>query len=754
MNFEGKKYSTVVGDKTVTIETGRLAGQAGGAVTIGIDESIVFAAATMGGVRDGIDFFPLSVEYEERLYAGGKIPGSFFRREGRASTESILTARLTDRPLRPLFQDGMRNEVQVIMYSFSADGINPLDILAINAASTAIMISDIPWAGPVGAVRIGRVNGEFVVNPTFAEMEVSDLDLRLAGTKDAILMVECGANEIPEDVMAQALDLGHASIQPLIDLQTKMAAEIGKPKREVKLFLPDAEALKKVFDRVSGQMNELLDKPLSKVEFYSGMDKIKEEAQAELCVVPEGADASSYLTVGTFKEAFNQAEMDVVRERILSQGKRPDGRTPTQIRPIWCDVGLSPRAHGTGLFTRGETQILSFATLATLGEAQELDNLSPIKTKRYMHHYNFPPFSTGEAKMLRGQSRREVGHGALAERALEPVIPAEESFPYAIRVVSEALSSNGSTSMGSVCGSTLALMDAGVPIKAPVSGVAMGLITDATGRYQILTDIQGTEDHLGDMDFKVAGTAAGITALQMDIKISGLSAQMMKEALEQARTARMSIMDKMLAALAEPRADLKPHAPRIITVKIPVDKIGALIGPGGKNIRALQEETGVKIDIEEDGTVYIASTNGEGAKIARERIEGLGESVVVGNIYTGKVVRIEAFGAFVNLLPGVDGLVHISQLASERVNTVEDVCVLGDELTVMVTDIDPAGKIRLSRQAVLEGWSAEEAREKDKGGRSGGGSRGGDRGGRGGDRGGNRGGGDRGRSGGGDRNRR
>ncbi|MBL8079434.1 MAG: polyribonucleotide nucleotidyltransferase [Anaerolineales bacterium] len=751
MNFEGKKYSTVVGNKTVTIETGRLAGQAGGALTIGIDEAIVFASATMGGVRDGIDFFPLSVEYEERLYAGGKIPGSFFRREGRASTESILTARLTDRPLRPLFQDGMRNEVQVIMYSFSSDGINPLDILAINAASTAIMISDIPWGGPVGAVRIGRVNGEFVVNPTFAEIETSDLDLRLAGTKDAILMVECGANEIPEDIMAQALDLGHQSIQPLIDLQLKIAAEIGKPKREVKLYIPDAESMKKVFDRVSGQMNELLDKPLSKVEFYAGMDKIKEEAQAELCTVPEGADASSYLSTATFKEAFNQAEMDVVRERILSMGKRPDGRTPTQIRPIWCDVGVSPRAHGTGLFTRGETQILSFATLATLGEAQELDNLSPVKTKRYMHHYNFPPFSTGEVKPLRGQSRREVGHGALAERALEPVIPAEESFPYAIRVVSEALSSNGSTSMGSVCGSTLALMDAGVPIKAPVSGVAMGLITDSTGRYQILTDIQGTEDHLGDMDFKVAGTSAGITALQMDIKISGLSAKMMKEALEQARTARMSIMEKMLAALAEPRPELKPHAPRIITVKIPIDKIGALIGPGGKNIRALQEETGVKIDIEEDGTVYIASTSAEGAKIAQERIAGLGESAVVGNIYTGKVVRIEAFGAFVNIMPGIDGLVHISQLASERVNTVEDVCRLGDELTVMVTDIDPAGKIRLSRQAVLEGWSAEEAREKDKGGRSGGGGRGGDRNGgsRGGDRGGR--GGDRGRSGGGDR---
>ncbi len=736
MNHEGKKYSTVVGNKTVTIETGRLAGQAGGALTLGIDEAIVFASATMGGVREGIDFFPLSVDYEERLYAGGKIPGSFFRREGRASTESILTARLTDRPLRPLFQDGMRNEVQVIMYSFSSDGVNPLDILAINAASTAIMISDIPWGGPVGAVRVGRVNGEFIINPTFAEMDASDLDLRIAGTKDAILMVECGANEIPEDVMAQALDLGHQSIQPLIDLQLQIAKEIGKPKREVTLHLPSDEVKKKVFDNVSGPMNELLDKPLSKVEFYSGMTAIKETAEAEFCAVPEGGNPADYMAVNEFREAFELAEQAVVRERILSMGKRPDGRTPTDIRPIWCDVGVSPRAHGTGLFTRGETQILSFATLATLGEAQELDNLSPVKTKRYMHHYNFPPFSTGEVKPLRGQSRREVGHGALAERALEPVIPAEESFPYAIRVVSEALSSNGSTSMGSVCGSTLALMDAGVPIKAPVSGVAMGLITDETGRYKILTDIQGTEDHLGDMDFKVAGTAKGITALQMDIKISGLSADMMKEALEQARVARMSIMDKMLAVLPESRKELKPHAPRIITVKIPVDKIGALIGPGGKNIRALQDETGVKIDIEEDGTVYIASVDGTGAKVAQERIEAMGESVVIGNIYTGKVVRIEAFGAFVNILPGVDGLVHISQLDSERVNAVEDVCVIGDELTVMVTDIDPQGKIRLSRQAVLEGWSVEEAREKDKGGRNGGGGRGGSRGGnnRGGDR--------------------
>jgi polyribonucleotide nucleotidyltransferase len=741
MKPELKRYSAVVGTRTFTFETGTLAAQAGGAVTFGVEDSIVFAAATMGGIREGIDFFPLSVDFEERMYAGGKIPGSFFRREGRASTDSILVSRLTDRPLRPLFAHGMRNEVQVIMYTFSADGVNPLDILAINAASAAVMISDIPWAGPVGAVRVGRINGEFVLNPTFEEINASDLDLRIAGTKDAILMVECGANEIPEDVMVAALELGHQAMQPIIDLQLKMQAEIGKPKREVTLTTANEDLQKKVFESVSAKMNELLDKPLSKGEFYGGMDELQAAVVAELCV--EG-DATAPAAKDV-KSAFSEAEHKIVRERILSMGKRPDGRTPTEIRPIWCEVGLSPRAHGTGLFTRGETQVLSFATLGTLGEAQELDNLSPEKNKRYMHHYSFPPFSTGEVKMLRGQSRREVGHGALAERALEPVIPAEESFPYAIRVVSEALSSNGSTSMGSVCGSTLALMDAGVPIKAPVSGVAMGLITDESGRYQILTDIQGTEDHLGDMDFKVAGTAEGITALQMDIKISGLSAQMMKEALAQAHTARMSIMEKMLAALPEARAELKPHAPRIITVKIPIDKIGALIGPGGKNIRALQEETHTKIDIQEDGTVYIASTDGVGAKIAQERVAGLTESVVIGNIYTGKVVRIEAFGAFVNLLPGVDGLVHISQLASERVNSVEDVCAMGDELTVMVTDVDPQGKIRLSRQAVLEGWSAEEAREKDarKSGPRPGGARGGDRNG-------SRGG-DRGRSGGGDR---
>jgi polyribonucleotide nucleotidyltransferase len=747
MKPEVKRYTTLVGSREIAVETGKLAAQAGGAVTVHLNDSIVFAAATMGGIREGIDFFPLSVDYEERMYAGGKIPGSFFRREGRPTTDAILVARLTDRPLRPLFPEGMRNEVQVIMYSLSADADNPLDILAINAASAAIMISDIPWNGPVAAVRVGRVDGQFVANPTFAEIDQSDLDLRIAGTRDAILMVEAGADEIPEDVMVAALEYGHKAIQPLIDLQLKMQAEVGKPKRVITYALPDQALQEKVYARVSGPMNNLLDQPLMKAEFYAGMDVLLQNLVAEL--IPSSSSAKMTVadegdveeipefalpgvpSVANVKEAFAEAEKKVVRSRILDLGKRPDGRTPTEIRPIWCEVGFSPRAHGSGLFTRGETQVLTLATLGTLRESQEIDSLSPVDSKRYMHHYNFPPFSTGEVKMVRGQSRREIGHGALAERALLPVIPAEESFPYALRLVSEVLASNGSSSMASVCGSTLALMDTGVPIKAPVAGVAMGLVMEGS-RYQILTDIQGTEDHLGDMDFKVAGTAEGITALQMDIKISGLSTEIMKQALEQARQARLFILGKILEVIPAPRPELKPHTPRITTVKIPSDKIGAIIGPGGKNIRALQEETGTKIDIEEDGTIYIASTNGEGAQMARERIEAITETAQLGRIYTGKVVRVADFGAFVEILPGTDGMVHISQLDSERVEKVEDVCKLGDEISVMVTGIDPMGKIRLSRQAVLEGWTIEEAQERDArksgGGRPGGNSRpGGDR---------------------------
>jgi len=748
MDKNGKQFNAVVGDRIIEFETGKLAGQAGGSVTIRLGDSMVFAAATMAAQpRENAGFFPLTVEYEERMYAGGRIPGSFFRREGRPSTDAILTARLTDRPLRPLFDQSIRNEVQVIMFSLSADQENPLDILAITAASAAIMISDIPWGGPVGAVRIGRVAGKFIVNPTFSEMEVSDLDLRIAGTRDAILMVECGANELPEDVMVAALEFGHQSLQPMIDVQEQMVSEVGKPKREVPTFPVDATVLAEVEQRAAGSLNSALDAPHDKAALYAAVDALEAELVAEL----GGEDAAK---VDAVKVAFEETYKKVVRERILERGLRPDGRGKTEIRPIWCEVGNSPRAHGSGLFTRGETQVLTMATLGTPKEAQELDSLTPTETKRYMHHYNFPPYSTGEVKMLRGQSRREIGHGALAERALEPVIPSEDVFPYTLRLVSEVLSSNGSSSMGSVCGSTLALMDTGVPIKAPVAGVAMGLIKEQDN-YAILTDIQGLEDHLGDMDFKVAGTTTGITALQMDIKIKGLTSEIMSKALAQARTARLEILDKMLAVLSAPRPELKPHVPRITIVKIPVDKIGAIIGPGGKNIRALQEETNTKIDINDDGTVFIAATDKTSEMMARERIESITETPQLGRIYTGKVVRTTDFGAFVEIIPNVDGMVHISQLDTERVQSVTDVVNVGDELTVMITNIDGDGKIRLSRQAVLEGWTLEQAQEMDRGGSRGGGGGGNRSGGRpggdrGGDRGGNRYGGDR-RGGGGDR---
>jgi polyribonucleotide nucleotidyltransferase len=736
MKPEVKEYTAMVGGRPVVIETGKLAAQAGGSVTVRLGDSVVFAAATMSrDAKPGQDFFPLTVEYEERMYAGGRIPGSFFRKEGRPTEEAILTARLTDRPLRPLFSKDIRNEVQVIMFSLSADGENPLDILAINAASAALMISDIPWGGPVGAVRIGLVDGEFVINPSFEQIEKGELDLRLAGTRDAILMVECGSNEIDEARMVEALALGHQSILPIIAAQEKMAAEIGKAKRKVMLFPINAALVAELEPRLAPAMNAALDAPHKKADLNQAIEDLEEKTVAELA-------ADDPQKAGEVKEAFEEIFKQVVRQRILTRKLRPDGRGLTEIRPIWCEVGVSPRAHGSGLFTRGETQVITLATLGTPKEAQELDNLTPNDSKRYMHHYNFPPYSTGEVKMLRGSSRREVGHGALAERALIPVIPSTDEFPYTLRLVSEVLASNGSSSMASVCGSTLALMDTGVPIKAPVAGVAMGLIKEGDN-YVILTDIQGAEDHLGDMDFKVAGTDKGITALQMDIKIKGITPEIMSRALAQANTARRFILDQMLAVISAPRPELRSFVPRITIIKVPVEKIGAIIGPGGKNIRALQEETGTKIDIADDGTVYIAATNSVGEAAARERIEGLTETARVGQIYTGKVVRVEAYGAFVSILPNTDGMVHISQLDSERVEKVEDVCNLGDELTVMVTGIDEAGKVRLSRQAVLEGWTAEEAAAKDskrsggdRGGRPGGDRRGGgDRGGRGGDRG-------------------
>ncbi len=717
MKPESKQFSATVGGKDFLFETGRLALQAGGSVTLQLGDTMVFAAATMSdSIRTGIDFFPLSVDYEERMYAGGKIPGSFFRREGRPSEDAILTARLTDRPIRPLFPKDMRNDVQVILYSFSVDGENPIDILAINAASAALMISDIPFGGPVAAVRIGLINGQFVLYPSFEELDKSTLDLRIAGTRDAILMVECGSSEISEAKMVEALEFGHKAIQPLIDLQERMAAEAGKAKRSYPSFQADEALLADVFQRASGPLNQIFDQPYEKSPRYAALDEVKDSLVLEL----GGEDEAR---INEVKSAFEEALKKVVRSRISERGLRPDGRGLTEIRNIWCEVDVSPRAHGSGLFTRGETQVLTLATLGTPREAQELDTLTPTESKRYMHHYNFPPFSTGEVRPLRGSSRREIGHGALAERALLPVIPPETVFPYALRLVSEVLSSNGSTSMASVCGSTLALMDTGVPIKAPVAGVAMGLIKEHEN-YSILTDILGMEDHLGDMDFKVAGTDKGITALQMDIKITGITPEIMSKALEQARVGRLSILDKMMEVIPVPRPELKPHAPRITVVKIPTEKIGAVIGPGGKMIRSIQEETGAKIDIAEDGTVFIATADSDSALLARDRIEALTESAVVGRIYTGKVVRVADFGAFVEILPNIDGMVHISQLDSQRVNKVEDVVRLGDEITVMVTGIDEQGKIRLSRQAVLEGWTVEEAAEHDRprsGGRSSGG---------------------------------
>ena len=719
MQPEGKTFRTRVGDKEFILETGRLAGQAGGAVTVRVGDTMVFAAATMSDQpRQGIDFFPLTVDYEERMYAGGRIPGSFFRREGRPSEEAILVARLTDRPLRPLFPKDLRNDVQVILYSFSADTENPIDIPALNAASAALMISDIPWGGPVGAVRVGRIDGKFVANPTFGEKAQSDLDLRMAGTRDAILMVECGADVVSEDVMVAALEFGQQSMQEIINLQERMAAEVGKPKRDYTHFALDEDLKTSVYQRVEGVLNEIFAQPYVKEQRNIALDELKEAVITEFSTEDESLSAS-------LSQAFDDALKTVVRKRILEDGVRPDGRGPTEIRPIWCQVEVSPRAHGSGLFTRGETQVITLATLGTPREAQEMDTLSSTENKRYIHHYNFPPFSTGEVRPLRGASRRDVGHGALAERALIPVIPPESEFPYTLRLVSEVLSSNGSTSMGAVCGSTLALMDTGVPIKAPVAGVAMGLIKGEGEQYTVLTDILGMEDHLGDMDFKVAGTPKGITALQMDMKVKGITKEIMAQALEQARQGRMHILDKMLEVIPAPRPELKPHTPRITIVHIPVDKIGAVIGPGGKMIRSIQEETNTRIDIEEDGSIFIAATDGEGERMARERILSLTEVPEIGRIYTGRVVRITDFGAFVEILPNTDGMVHISQLDTERVERVEDVVRMGDEITVMVTDIDPGGKIRLSRQAVLEGWTAEEASMRDRPGgrRPGGGGR-------------------------------
>jgi polyribonucleotide nucleotidyltransferase len=603
----------------------------------------------------------------------------------------------------------MRNDVQVIITALSVDQIHDPDMLAILGASAALTISDVPFAGPVGVTRVGYIDGEFVFNPTLPQTEESVLDMRLAGTADAMLMVEASAKEVSEELVVEAIRQGHKALQPMLTLQKEMQQTLGKPKREYPVFTAPTGLDEIVASRVSDKLRQVLATTVIKQERAGAIDEIREELLDELEEQYDPRD---------IRNVFYSLMRDMVRTAILDEGRRPDGRDTTTIRSLSSEVGLSPRAHGSGLFTRGETQALTIATLGTPRDAQALDDLYPDEIKRYMHHYNFPPYSTGETSPLRGASRREIGHGALAERALLPVLPSEEEFPYTIRLVSEVLSSNGSTSMASVCGSTLALMDAGVPITRPVAGIAMGLVME-DGRYQILTDIQGLEDFLGDMDFKVAGTQEGITALQMDIKVKGISFDIMAQALAQAREGRLRILDSMTQAIAEPRPDLSPYAPRLTIIKIDPEKIGAVIGPGGKVIRSIQEETDVKIDIEEDGSVYIASTEGPSAERARKMIEALVEEPEIGRIYTGRVVRITDFGAFVEFFPGQDGLVHISQLADYRVPSVSDVVQLGDEIMVMVIDIDREGKVRLSRQAVLEGWTAEEARARDRAGRGG-----------------------------------
>jgi polyribonucleotide nucleotidyltransferase len=719
-------FSAPIGEHTVNIETGRLAALAGGSVTVTSGDTVVFAAATMSPhPRVGIDFFPLSVDFEERLYAVGRIPGSFFRREGRPHEKMILMSRLIDRPLRPLFPKDMRNDVQVILSTLSTGQEHNMDVLGIIAASAALTISDIPFDGPIGGVRVGYIDEQFVLNPLIPRMVDSQLDLRLAGTADAIIMVEAGADQVPEEVAIEALRVGHQAMQPIIELQNQMRAELGKPKRDYPSFVVDQQVKDVIGQRVRGSLAQLVGEHTERDERNAAVDALRDQVLEEY--------AEGEFEEDDIREVLNVELKAEIRRRVLDEGVRPDGRGYTDIRSLSAEVGILPRAHGSGLFQRGQTQVLTIATLGTPRDEQKLDDLYPDETKRFMHHYNFPPYSTGEVWPLRGTKRREVGHGALAETALRPMLPSEDEFAYTIRLVSEVMASNGSTSMASVCGSTLALMNAGVPIKAPVGGIAMGLISDGQ-RHAILTDIQGLEDHLGDMDFKVAGTRDGITALQMDIKIKGLSYEILEQALAQARDARMQILDVITDCIAEP-AELSPYAPRMVSIKINPDKIGAVIGKGGSTIRSLQDEYDVTIDVEDDGTVFIAGTDGVKAQQAIAAVEALAEDVELGAIYTGKVVRLTDFGCFVEILPGTDGMVHISQLADYHVEKVGDVVQMGDEIMVMVTDISSEGKIRLSRQAVLEGWTLDEARAKDRpGGRRGGSRDSGRSRGRGGDR--------------------
>ncbi|MGI5916296.1 MAG: polyribonucleotide nucleotidyltransferase [Anaerolineae bacterium] len=714
------QFKAMLGNEEIIVETGKLAMQAGGAVTVRLGDSMILATATASKEpREGIDFFPLTVDFEERRYAAGKIPGGFFKREGRPSTEAILLCRTIDRPIRPLFPKGYRNDVHIVVTPLSADQVHHLDIISIIGASAALSISDIPFGGPVGAVRVGYVDGEFVINPTIEEMARSTLDLAVAGTTESVLMIEAGASEFPEDLMMEAIDRAHEAIQDVIAMQRDMAVAVGKEKNPGVVRLLDENVLARVRELVGQDIVDIVAQGLERGDRQEQENALRRRMLEQIGEEIEEKEVN---------EAFETLFKEAMRRRILDTGIRVDGRDLHTIRELSAEVGLLPRTHGSALFNRGQTQALSIVTLGTASDEQTVEGLSGDWSKRYMHHYNFPPYSTGEAGMLRGPRRREIGHGALAEKAIEPLLPGEDEFPYTIRTVTEVLSSNGSTSMASTCACSLALFDAGVPMKAPVGGIAMGVITEGD-RWAVLTDIQGLEDHLGDMDFKVAGTEAGITAIQLDIKITGLRREIIEETLQRARAARLKILDVMNACIAEPRQEISQFAPHIQSLSIPVEKIGALIGPGGKNIRSIIEETGVSIDVEDDGTVLVASPDGERSAAAIRRIQQLTAVPELGRIYTGKVVRITEFGAFVEFIPGQDGLVHISQLADYRVNKVEDVVQEGDEVMVMVIDIDSDSRVKLSRQAVLEGWSLDEARQRDRKLAGGGGPRrgGGDR---------------------------
>ncbi len=706
---EARVYQAEIGGRTLTLETGKYARQASGSVVIRYGGTVLLATA--GASKEPIEasFLPLTVEFEERHYAVGKIPGSFMRREGRPGEKAILSARMTDRPIRPLFPKGFRHEVQVILTVLSADQQNPPDILGPTAASAALMLSDIPWDGPIAAVRVGRLDGRLVINPTLQELEKSDLDLVVAGSKDAIIMVEAGAREVPEELLVEALAFAHREMQPLIELQERMRAELGKPKFAwtPPETLPEEE-VERLYQRAREKgLSEVLT-VASKHERSEALERFAEALVAEF-VPDEGEEAEARR--GLYLEAFDEVVKRELRRLVLEEGRRADGRRPDEIREIWIEVGVLPRAHGSAVFTRGETQVLGTVTLGTGRDEQIIDDLGIDESENFLVHYNFPPYSTGEVKRLRGVSRREVGHGNLAKRALRPVLPDEDAFPYTIRIVGDVLESNGSSSMATTCAGCLALMDAGVPIKKPVAGIAMGLVM-GEDKHVVLTDILGLEDALGDMDFKVTGTRDGVTALQMDIKVKGLTSAILSEALEQARRARLFILERMAEVLPAPRPELKPFAPRILSIKIPVDKIGVVIGPGGKNIRSL-EELGVEIDIEPDGTVRIYSADAAAAEEARRRIEEVTKEAKVGDVYEGVVSRIVPFGAFVTLFPGAEGLLHISQLAEGRVERVEDVVKVGDRIQVKVAEIDAQGRINLIRPE-LEGKIAPPRRGKPR----------------------------------------